>query len=63
MKPRKYLPPSMFVKSEMPTETIMSSAEYTALRQAALAKNKMAEFYSWQRNRKIILKGASHEST
>ena len=63
MKPRKRIPNEMFVRTLMISTTVMSSAEYTALRQAALAKNKMAEFYSWQRNRKIILKGASHEST
>ena len=63
MKPRKYLPPSMFVKSEMPTETVISPSEYLALLQAARDMGKMDAFYRWQRDRKIILKGATHEST
>ena len=57
MKPRKTLPASAFIKSTLPNTSIMSSAEYMALLKAARDYNKMAEFYTWQRNRKIILKG------
>ena len=57
MKPRKRLPNELFVKSEMPNITVMSPQEYLALLKAARDKGKMAEFYTWQRNRKIILKG------
>ena len=47
----------MFHRSPMKSETCMTSAAYMQLLKAARDKNKMAEFYTWQRNRKIILKG------
>lgn len=61
MKPRKYTPPSMFLKSEPSNISIMSPAEYLALLKAARDKGKMEAFYKWQRNRKIILKGLANE--
>ena len=47
----------MFRRSAMKNETTISCADYMKLLKAARDKNKMAEFYTWQRNRKIILKG------
>ena len=58
MKPRKRLPNELFVRTLMMSTTVMSPSEYLALLKAARDKGKMAEFYTWQRNRKIILKGA-----
>ena len=57
MRPRPYVPPEKFIKTPMKAETIIAPAEYLALLKAARDKGKMVEFYSWQRNRKIILKG------
>ena len=47
----------MFHRSPMKNETTISASEYMQLLKAAREKNKMPEFYAWQRNRKIILKG------
>ena len=63
MKPRKRLPNELFVRSLMMQTTIMSPSEYRTLLKAARAKNKMPEFYQWQRDRKIILKGVDNEPT
>ena len=51
------LPESYFIRKELPHISIMSPAEYLALLQAASSKGKMKQFYEWQRNRKITLKG------
>ena len=51
------LPADMFHKTPMKNETCMTPSAYLQLLKAAREKNKMAEFYAWQRNRKIILKG------
>ena len=47
----------MFHRTPMKRETCMTPAAYMQLLKAAREKNKMAEFYTWQRNRKITLKG------
>lgn len=57
MKPRKTLPASAFLRHDLTVTSIMSAAEYMALLKAARDKHKMPEFYQWQHNRKIILKG------
>ena len=51
------LPAEKFIRSQLKNETTMQSAEFTALLNAAKAKNKLQEFLKWQRDRKIILKG------
>lgn len=51
------LPADMFHRKPMKSETCMTPAAYMQLLKAAREKQKMPEFYTWQRNRKIILKG------
>lgn len=55
-RPSIALSADMFQRSVMKKETTLSSAEYRALLLAARAKNRMPEFYKWQRNRKITIK-------
>lgn len=50
------LPADMFHRSHMKHETTISASDYMKLLKAARDKQKMPEFYAWQRNRKIILK-------
>ena len=56
-KHSRVLPENMFHRTTMKNETTMASSDYMQLLKAAREKNKMAEFYTWQRNRRIILKG------
>lgn len=51
------LPVDMFHRSPMKNETILTQQAYMQLLKAARDKQKMPEFYKWQQNRKIILKG------
>ena len=51
------LPADMFTYSPMSSETTISSRDYHLLREAAIAKGKLPELLTWQKNRKIILKG------
>ena len=57
LRDKPSLPESYFIRLKMKEETIISPAEYRALLQAARSKGKMKQFYEWQRNRKITLKG------
>ena len=56
-RPSIALSADMFHRSPMKKETTLSAAEYRALLLAAREKNRMPEFYKWQRNRKILIKG------
>lgn len=47
----------MFIRSPMQNETTISAREFAALREAAIAKHKLPELLTWQRNRKIIITG------
>lgn len=57
------LPETSFKRTTLKLETTLTAAEYKALLNAAKAKNKLAQFLKWQRNRKIILKGQTHENS
>lgn len=56
-RPSIALSAGMFHRTPPKNETTLTVAAYRALLEAARSKNKMTEFYQWQRNRKIILKG------
>ena len=45
----------MFHRTEMKLTTTMTRIAYLQLREAAIAKSKLAEFTAWLKNRKIIL--------
>ena len=56
-RPSTALSADMFHRSHMKKETTISAAEYRALLLAAREKGRMDQFYKWQQNRKILIKG------
>ena len=56
-RPSTALPADLFHYTAVKNTTVMTAAAFRQLLAAAKAKNKLPEFLTWQRNRKIILKG------
>ena len=51
------LPAAMFHRTAVTHTTTMTALAYRQLVEAAIAKGKLPELRTWQRDRKIILKG------
>jgi len=51
------LPAAMFHRTAVTQTTTMTALAYRQLVEAAIAKGKLPELRTWQRDRKIILKG------
>ena len=56
-RPSTALPADMFHRTAVSNTTTMTAAAWKQLLEAAKAKGKLPELLTWQRNRKIILKG------
>jgi len=50
------LPEECFIRRDIKTQTVITSAAYKALLRAAKAKNKLPELAAWMRDRKITIK-------
>jgi len=56
-RPFTALPAAMFHRTAVTKTTTMTALAYRQLVEAAIAKGKLPELRTWQRDRKIILKG------